>query len=521
MRTSRVAVIGAGVGGLVAALELAAQGIEVIVLERAPTPGGKLRELAVGNARIDSGPTVFTMRWVFEEIFDAIGETLPAHLDLQPVDVLARHAWDGHARLDLHADIDRSAEAIGTFAGAAEARGYRDFCARAQRTYATLEHSFIRVQRPTLPQLTAAAGIRGIGDLWRLSPYTTLWKALSDHFRDPRLRQLFGRYSTYSGSSPFQAPATLMLIAHVEQEGVWLVQGGMQRIVTTLADLATARGATVRTGAEVTEVLVAGGRACGVRLAGGERIEADAVIANADAAAIAAGLLGRGAAAAAPGADRAERSFSAVTWSMVAETAGFPLMRHNVFFSSDYTREFDDLRRARLPAGPTVYVCAQDRDAAGGALRGPERLLCLVNAPAVGDTRPFTASEIALCEERTFTHLRRCGLTVHRRPEATVVTTPAGFERLFPRTGGALYGRAVHGSTTSFQRPAARSQVPGLYLTGGSVHPGPGVPMAAMSGRLAVASLLADLASMQRLHRVAMPGGMSMRSAMTGGTGSR
>src|SRR3954451_24761365 len=135
-------VIGAGVGGLAAALDLAARGREVLVLERAAAPGGKMRQIAIGDARIDGGPTVFTMRWVFEELFAAAGANLADHLTLQPVEVLARHAWAAGGRLDLFADIKRSEAAIGEFAGASEARGYREFCARAQMTYAALEGPF-------------------------------------------------------------------------------------------------------------------------------------------------------------------------------------------------------------------------------------------------------------------------------------------------------------------------------------------------------------------------------------------
>jgi 1-hydroxycarotenoid 3,4-desaturase len=521
LRTRRIVVIGAGIGGLVAALELAARGLDVLVLERAGAPGGKLRVVEAGGALIDSGPTVFTLRPVFEEVFAAAGESLSDHLTLRPLERLARHAWGGQDRLDLFSDAERSADAIGAFAGPAEAAGYRDFCARARRIYRTLDPRFIRVQRPSLLTLSLGHGPRGLLDVMRISPYARLWQALGAHFRDPRLRQLFGRYATYSGCSPFRAPATLMLIAHVEQEGVWAVEGGMQRIAAALAGLATARGAQFRYGTAVAEVLTGGGRATGVRLADGERIAADAVVANADVAALTGGLLGAGVMRAAPRARRASRSMSALTWSMLAKPDGFPLLRHNVFFAGDYAAEFDDVFRRRvLPASPTVYVCAQDRGGdETGAPAGPERLLCLVNAPATGDTHPVSAAEISQCEERTFSHLHRCGLYLRRCPNSTVTTTPASFERLFPGTGGALYGRVLHDPFASFRRPGSRSRIPGLYLAGGSTHPGPGLPMAALSGRMAASSLLADLSSTSLSRQAAMPGGISTRSATMGSTG--
>jgi 1-hydroxycarotenoid 3,4-desaturase len=491
---SRVVVVGAGMGGLAAALDLAARGRDVLVLDRAAAPGGKMRQIAIGDARIDGGPTVFTMRWVFEELFAAAGADLADHLPLQPVSVLARHAWDGGgARLDLFADIDRSAEAIGAFAGPAEARGYRDFVARARKTYAALEGPFIRGARPTPVSLVSRAGIGGVGRLLATSPFTSLWNALGEHFRDPRLRQLFGRYATYVGSSPFLAPATLMLIAHVEQTGVWLVEGGMHRIARAMAGLATAKGAEFRYDAEVAAVLTSGGRVSGVRLANGEEIAAGAVVVNADASAIGTGRFGPAVAKAVDAVPWSRRSLSAITWAMHAETEGFPLVRHNVFFSADYAGEFADLAvRGRVPAAPTVYVCAQDRGDEDAHPGGPERLLVLINAPARGDSRAFPNAEVEAAAEASFGLLHRAGLTVRRDPDREVLTTPFGFERLFPATGGALYGQAVHGWQASFSRPGARTRLPGLYLAGGSAHPGAGVPMATLSGRLAAAAVAED-----------------------------
>ncbi len=485
-------VIGAGMGGLATAIDLARQGVAVTVLERADAPGGKMRR--VGPHAIDGGPTVFTMRHVFDGLFHDAGTAFDDHVTLHPATTLARHAW-GPARLDLFADPDESAAAIDAFCG--EGAGYRALAREARRMFQALDTTFIQAPRPTALSLTRAAGV---GAMLAIRPFDTLWSAIGRHLRDPRLHQLFGRYATYCGSSPFLAPATLMLIAHVEQAGVWRVAGGMHELARAMAALLTRLGGTIRYGADVAQIDIHAGRATGVTLRSGELLAADAVILNGDPGALAAGLFGPRA-----GVATAPRSLSAVTWAGLATATGFPLAHHTVFFSHDYRAEFDVLDSARMPVAPTTYICAQDRTDTGARDgTGPERVLVLINAPPIGDR-----AETAPCLHQTTAHLARSGLdlTLHD----PVMTGPAEFARLFPATQGALYGAPTHGPMASFRRPGSRTALPGLYLAGGGTHPGAGVPMAALSGRLAAAAMLTDRGSMARSRPVAMRGGMSMR----------
>jgi len=513
LRTPRVVVVGAGIGGLVSALVLAHRGLDVTLIECASQPGGKIRQVQVDGVGVDSGPTVFTMRWVLDQMLEELGTSLEDVLKLEPIGVLARHAWDGSPQtLDLYSDTAQTADAIAQFSSPQEARRFLNFCQQTRALYDTLEKPYIRSERPSLFSMVNDLGMSGLATLSGLGPFASLWRSLGRHFHDPRLQQLFGRYATYCGSSPWSAPATLMLVAQVELDGVWSVNGGMFQVALALANLGQKHGVTSHYGVACSEILAPQGRVTGVRLSTGEIIEAEHVIFNGDVSALASGMLGPSFSSSLAPVQPNQRSLSAFTLSMHAKTSGFPLVRHNVFFNKDYRAEFDDIfYKRQLPSQGTVYVCAQDRNDSGLAQAQSERVFCLVNAPADGDHHAFNSSEIQACESSSMALMRRCGLDIEVLPHQVVRTLPQDFAQLFPGSGGALYGQATHGWMSAFRRHSARSQVPGLYTAGGSVHPGPGVPMAAMSGRLAAATLMADLGLTKQSHRVVISGGMSTR----------
>lgn len=488
MTAPHVIVVGAGMGGLAAALDLLSAGARVTVLERQPAPGGKMREVMVAGQAIDSGPTVMTMRWIFDDLFSRAGLQFSEQLKLHSSDLLARHSWLDGSRLDLFADMSRSREAIADFAGATEARAYEKFVAKAAKTFDTLDHTFMRATRPNALQLGGRVGLRRLPGLMAANPFVSLWDELSKIFSDPRLIQLFGRYSTYCGSSPFLAPSTLMLIAEAERRGVWLVEGGMQRLAETLAKAIIAAGGEIRYQSTVTELRTGSGRVNGVLLKDGEILDADAVIFNGDSQALVEGLLGQQAVRASKARPESGFTLSAITLSAVGQATGFPLGYHTVFFGDDYKEEFAAVfQRGEICARPTVYVCAQDRSRHESNIPGAERLFCLINAP------PKVLSE-ATIEDSVASlraHLAEHGLQLAIADGDEVVTTPARFAERFPGSRGALYGQAIHGPWGSFTRAGSCSRLAGLFLAGGSVHPGAGIPMAAQSGCLA-ASAAAD-----------------------------
>lgn len=518
MPEKRVVVIGAGMGGLACALRLAHHGCDVTVVESFDQPGGKVHAREVAGAFIDSGPTVFTMRWVFDEMLREVDADLESELTLEPLKVLARHFWSDASSLDLSSDPQVSEAAIAEWSCPEEALRFRRFCQTARQVYETLEGPVIRAARPDLIPLMARLGPSGLGVLAGLGPMRSLWRSMQHHFRDPRLQQLFARYATYCGTSPWQAPATLMLIAQVEMSGVWSVRGGMTSLATMLSRLALARGAHMRFQTRCTRILQRQGRITGVLLDSGEQLQADAIVFNGDVAALRAGLLSEAVTSAAPR-SAPPCSLSALTWSIHAPVEGVALERHNIFFCSDYAREFQDIfSDRRLPSQPSVYVCAQDRPANVPAGKA-ERLFCLVNAPALGHEQVIDEKGLEQCQTNSFQLLQRLGLKLEITPQNCVRTTPWDFHRRFPASGGALYGQASNGWMSLFSRPGAITPVKGLFLAGGSVHPGPGVPMAAMSGRLAAEAVMASLGSTSVFQKMAISGGISTPSVQMDNTG--
>ncbi|MCC5973746.1 MAG: FAD-dependent oxidoreductase, partial [Rubellimicrobium sp.] len=352
-----------------------------------------------------------------------------------------------------------------------------------------------------------------------MAPDRSMAADLSRAFRDPRLAQLFGRYATYVGGSPYLSPALLSLVSTAEARGVWAVEGGMHRLACAIEALARARGAAFRYGQCVRRIVTARGKVTGVETAEGFH-PAEAIVFNGDPRALRSGLLGEDVIRAVPWTTTEPRSLSAFVHAFAARAHGPAISHHTVFFGSDPRAEFDALAQGHRPADATLYLCAQDRTGED-APEGPERFEIILNGPPVAEGATETERDIASCQTQVFTRLASFGLRFDPEPGSAALTTPQGFSRLFPASSGSLYGRSPHGLTAGLKRPTARTGVGGLYLCGGGAHPGAGVPMATLSARHAAEAIMTDLALPSTCHRTAMPGGMSTGSAIAGPKPSR
>ena len=487
--TPNVAIIGAGVGGLATAMRLAHQGFGVTVLERHSAPGGKMRTLPTPAGPVDAGPTVLTMKPVFDALFTEVGLRLEDVVIFQRQNILARHFWQDGTVLDLMQDAEESRENVARAFGIQSAVEFMAFTQRARTLFKAFEGPMMQAPHPTSVDLMRIVAVRP-HLIAVMDPLRSYAQSLRRQFSDPRLAQLFARYATYVGGLPDNCPALLSLIWHAENQGVWHIKGGMHQLAKAMAKVATGFGAKFHYDSYVTRIETQSGRACAVHTKD-QRFEADAVVFNGDPHALHNGELGTAGKNAVLKSNVKPHSLSAHVMSFAAKPQGVPLSAHNVFFANNPTSEYAPLAKGQQQCDPTIYICAQDRfDSAKP--KGPERFEVILNSP------PFNPAENAekvkqQCQILILKQLQAHGLVFSPTPQPERLTSPADLDLLFPKTAGAIYGRSPHGLMAAFKRPTSRSRLKGLYLAGGGTHPGAGVPMAVLSAKHAAAAILKDL----------------------------
>lgn len=495
-------VIGAGMGGLATAIRLAARGVRVTLLEARPRPGGKVNTWSADGWAFDTGPSLLTMPWVLRDLFTAAGRSLDDALTLDPVDPICRYHFADGATLEVTNDTARMAANI-------EALSPRDvpaffrFLAYASDLYAVAGEPFLT--RPLDKSLVGLTrndlfrfGFRP-RDLAKLATPRTVHGVVSGIFHDPRLVQVFDRYATYNGSSPYHAPAAFCIIPYVEfATGAWHPRGGIYRVAAVLAALATDLGVEIAYDTPVAEIVIRDGRATGVRTADGAAIAADAVVSNADVQTTYRRLLADDAPYV-PAMRRRlaalEPSYSGFLLLLGTRRAHPELAHHTISFSADYRAEFDDLVQRRIPpTDPTIYLCRASATDMTAAPDGCDTLFVMVNVPYL-DGRTDWQTYAPRYRDHVVKTLARRGFALADDVAVEAVWTPETLQAAYGAHRGAIYGFASNGPRAAFLRPGNRARgIRNLYFAGGTVHPGGGVPLALLSGKIVAAMIAGEAA---------------------------
>ncbi len=505
---NRVVVIGSGLGGLAAACTLAARGYAVTLCEKNAWVGGKAAVIAEQGFRFDMGPTILTIPRVLKRIYAEAGRELESALDLVPLDPQWRNFFDDGSTLDLVADVKRMQETLDAYApGSGSGAGYGRFMALSERLHRLSNEFFFW------------RSVGGMGDMFNprqgmsfsfmkdvigMRPGRSVAGTVRSFVPDERAAQMLDHFTQYVGSSPEASPAVLCGIAHMQaHDGVWYPRGGTGAVPRALASLAVELGVDIRTQTPISRIIVENGRARGVETASGEIIRAGAVVSNSDSVRTHRELVEGPPQQRFLGRRKYEPACSGVVLYLGLDKRYEQLIHHNFVFSQDPHEEFDAIYRRGEPApDPTCYVCAPAVTEPEVAIPGGEALYVLVHTPYLRPHHDWSKMLPAYRKRIIDKLVQTAGMKdLEKHIVFERALTPQDINDRYHVLNGAIYGLASHGKFLGAFKPANRSpDIEGLYLAGGSAHPGPGMPMVMMSGWIA-----ADCVDQDKLVAQAAP----------------
>ena len=477
-----IAVIGSGVGGLGAAIRLAARGNRVAVFEQASMPGGKLSQIKQDGFRFDTGPSLFTLPQLVDELFEIAGENPADHFSYSKLPLSCKYFWDDGMVINAWQNTDRFADEIEEQAGV-EGRQIKSFLEKSKRLYELTAEVFMFNSLHKPGNYFSKAFRKSMLFVHELDSFTSMHLRNRRWFSNPRITQLFDRYATYNGSNPYQTPATLNIIAHLEHNiGAFFPEKGMYSIAESLYQLALRKGVTFHFNTPVEKIIIENKKATGLKI-GKYNHQFDSIVSNVDVWNLYKYLLPEQKAPAAT--NKSQRSSSALIfyWGINRE---FPQLEvHNVLFANNYRQEFDHLFDIKtISPDPTVYLFISSKTVEGDAPRGMENWYVMINVPENNgqdwDTMITQARKniIARINKVLKTDIEKYILFER-------IADPRSIEKDTGSYGGSLYGNSSNNPFAAFMRhPNFRKKLKNLYFTGGSVHPGGGIPLCLASAKI-------------------------------------
>ncbi len=494
MKNKGVAIIGGGLGALSGAIRLARLGFSVQLFEKNEKIGGKVNEVALGGYRFDTGASLLTMPSVIDELFDFAGFNRSDYLDFVPIDPICRYFFSDGSVMDASADKAKMKNAIAQLS-TDDVEAYERFLKYAERIHDVTAEIFMFTPIHEFKKLIKPRHFQTLFRLHQIDPFRTVHQSVSRFFSDPRLIQLFDRYATYNGSDPFQAPATLNIIPYIEYGlGGYYIKGGIYRLIDVLESVACGLGVRIQTSAKVEKICHDGKRVSGVQV-NGEKVETDYVLCGADAV-VAHDELIDGYQHRSKKLNRLEPSLSGMVFLWGVSAKHQKLAHHNIIFSGDYDAEFKQIfKHQQVPDDPTIYIAISNKTDVGHAPADGENWFVLLNMPYLAPGQIWEKEKVRM-RSVVLNKLKQIGLDIADRIEVEQVYTPEDFSELYASNQGSIYGISSNSRTTAFKRLPNRSRVlERLYFAGGSVHPGGGIPLVILSGKMAATLIAEDHAS--------------------------
>lgn len=485
--SKKAIIVGAGIAGLAASLRLTRQGYKVSVFEKNPYAGGKMHELAVNGYRFDTGPSLFTLPFLVDELFALFNERPSDYFTYTQKEVLCHYFWKDGTFFAASADENNFIQsAADTFGESPEA--IQQYLANSKLKYDATAPLFLHQSLHRLNTYLSKDTLSAILKIPQLNLFNTLHATNLRYFKNKKLIQLFDRYATYNGSSPYKTPGIMSLIPHLEMHlGTYFPKGGIKSIANSLYALAVAKGVDFHFEEATEQILHTQKKVTGIKTNKGE-YAADVVVSNADVFNSYQQLLKE---VPAPyGVLKQERSSSALIFYWGINRSFDALDLHNIFFSHDYQQEFDEIfHKKTIPSDPTIYINITSKEEKSDAPPGCENWFVMINT--AGNEGQQWNDLIPLAKQRIVQHLNQALNTdIEQHIVFEAVLDPREIERKTGSHRGSLYGASSNSAFAAFLRHANfSSSVKGLYFCGGSVHPGGGIPLCLLSAKI-VADLL-------------------------------
>ncbi|CAN5234909.1 phytoene desaturase family protein [soil metagenome] len=490
--SQKATVIGAGLGGLAASALLARQGYAVSVYEKNNSPGGKMQQISASGYRFDTGPSLLTMPFILKKLFEQCGKDIRQYISWTESVPLCRYFYGDGTQFDNFAERNKTVEEINRFAPE-DSESYSTFLDYSEDLYHRTADAFLFNPLYSLSDLKHLNFV----DFLQIDAFSTVSEIVDEYFSSPYLRQFFKRFTTYNGSSPFKAPATLNVIPHVElNQGGYYVKGGLYQIALALQKLAVELGVKFHYDMKITSISIDGKSVKGIKTENNYIEECDLLFANSDATDTILNLIPKSSVS--PRKTKKhqtiEPSCSGFVMLLGCNRQWNQLRHHNIYFSKDYEQEFDDIfEKRQMPADPTIYIANTSYTDPDHAPPHSSNLFILVNAPYVTNKQNWTEIGntystflIDLLEKKGVTDLRES-------IEFSDIITPRDFLQTYGSNRGSIYGTSSNSKFAAFLRPRNKiRELENLYLVGGSTHPGGGIPLVVQSAFNAMELLRRD-----------------------------